>query len=71
MTVTSPSIPSQSSSHMSSAIGTSGRPTKSRGKRKISSGEKRSMQSMFNAQAKEKREATIGRFLLLMVSHIM
>ena len=54
LTLTSPSILSQSSRHMSSAINTSGSPTESRGKRKMSSGEKGSVESMFNAQAKEK-----------------
>ena len=64
LTVTSPSIPSQSSRHISSAIDTSGSPSGSRGKRKISSGEKGSVESMFNAQAKEKCEASIGRFFV-------
>ena len=64
LTVTSPSIPSQSSRHISSAIGTSGSPSGSRGKRKISSGEKGSVESMFNAQAKEKCEAVLGRFFV-------
>ena len=62
--VTSPAIQSQSSRHISSAICTSGSPVESRGKRKMSSGEKGSVESMFNAQAKEKCEAAIGRFFV-------
>ena len=49
---------------MTSAIGTSGSPSGSRGKRKISGSEKGSVESMFNAQAKEKCEASIGRFFV-------
>ncbi len=64
LTVTSQSILSQSSKNMSSTIGTSGSPTESRGKRKMSSGEKGSVESMFNAHAKEKCEASIGRFFV-------